>query len=207
MLIWTPIQEFIRRYPLKLVILILLLIGFYRVSDMVLGVIANVFYQDIGFSKAQIGYISKFFGLGMTILGSFLGGFLITRFGIMAMMMAGAVLAAATNLLFILLANVGDEQWLLYVVICADNLAAGIANIAFVTFLSRLSNIQFTAMQYALFSSLMALFPRLIGGYSGTIVDAGDYQTFFLITTLMGLPVVLLVWLVGKRLTLSEDNG
>ncbi|PID66151.1 MAG: MFS transporter [Gammaproteobacteria bacterium] len=204
---WTPIAEFSQRYPLKVVLLILLLIGFYRISDMVLGVIANVFYQDIGFSKEQIGYISKFFGLTMTIFGSFLGGLLIVRFGTMKMMMLGAVFAALTNLLFILLANTGQVEWLLYIVICADNLAAGIANIAFVTFLSRLSNIQFTAMQYAIFSSLMALIPRLIGGYSGSIVDASDYSTFFLITTLMGLPVILLVWLVDKRLTLSEDNG
>lgn len=201
---WSPINEFIRRYPLKLVILILLLIGFYRISDMVLGVIANVFYQDIGFSKEQIGYISKFFGLTMTILGSFFGGFLITRFGTMRMLMLGAVLAALTNLLFVLLADVGEVEWLLYVVICADNLAAGIANIAFVTFLSRLSNIQFTAMQYAIFTSLMALFPRVIGGYSGAIVDATNYETFFLITMLMGIPVILLVWLVGRRLTLDD---
>ncbi len=204
---WTPIKEFIKRYPIKVVVLILLLIGFYRVSDMVLGTIANVFYQDIGFSKSQIGYISKFFGLAITIAGSFLGGLLIARFGTMIMMMLGAVLAALTNLLFILLANVGQVEWLLYLVICADNLAAGIANIAFVTFLSRLSNIQFTAMQYAIFSSLMAFAPRVIGGYSGAMVEATDYPTFFLITTLMGIPVILLVWLVDKRLTLSEDNG
>lgn len=204
---WTPIEEFVKRYPVKVVVLILLLIGFYRVSDMVLGTIANVFYQDIGFSKTQIGYISKFFGLGMTIFGSFLGGILIARFGTMAMMMIGAVTAAVTNLLFIALANIGHSEPLLYLVICADNLAAGIANIAFVTFLSRLSNIQFTAMQYAIFSSLMAFAPRVIGGYSGGMVEATDYPTFFLITTVMGVPVIALVWLVSKYLTLDEDNG
>ncbi len=204
---WSPIKEFVQRYPLKLVIMILLLIGFYRVSDMVLGVIANVFYQDIGFSKEQIGYISKFFGLAMTIFGSFLGGFMIARLGTMQMMMLGAILAAATNLLFILLAAMGKTTAMLFIVICADNLAAGIANIAFVTFLSRLSNIEFTAMQYAIFSSLMALLPRLIGGYSGSIVEASNYSTFFLITTLMGIPVILLVWWVSKRLTLDEDKA
>ncbi len=204
---WLPIKEFIQRYPTKLVIMILLLIGFYRISDMVLGVIANVFYQDMGFSKEQIGYISKFFGLAMTIFGSFLGGFMIARLGTMSMMMLGAILAAATNLLFILLAATGKTTFMLFIVICADNLAAGIANIAFVTFLSRLSNIQFTAMQYAIFSSLMALLPRLIGGYSGSIVEASNYPIFFLITTIMGLPVILLVWLVSKRLTLDKDKA
>ncbi|MGY0398437.1 MAG: AmpG family muropeptide MFS transporter [Ostreibacterium sp.] len=204
---WSPIQEFIKRYPLKLVILILLLIGFYRVSDMVLGVIANVFYQDMGFSKEQIGYISKFFGLTITILGSFWGGFLITRVGTMKMLLLGAILSSATNLLFILLAMVGKVSWVLLVVICADNLAGGIANIAFITFLSQLSNIKFTAMQYAIFSSIMALLPRLIGGYSGSIVEATNYQAFFFVTTVMGLPVIWLVWIVGKRLTLNKDKA
>lgn len=204
---WSPVKEFIRRYPLKLVILLLLLIGFYRVSDMVLGVIAIVFYQDLGFSKEEIAYASKTFGVIVTILGVLWGGFMIAKWGVMRMMMVGAITAAATNLLFMLLAALGKNLWLLYLVITADNLAAGVATAAFVAFLSQLSNIRFTAMQYAIFSSVMALFPRLIGGYSGTIVDADGYQNFFIITTLMGLPVILLVWLVGKQLTFSDDKA
>lgn len=203
---WQPVKEFIDRYPLKLVILLLLLIGFYRISDMVLGVIANIFYQDIGFSKTEFSLVSKTFGIAVTIIGTFIGGFLIMRLGVMRMMMLGAILAAATNLLFMIQAAAGDVLWLLFFVIIADNLAGGIASIAFVTFLSRLSNIQFTAMQYAIFTSIMVMLPRVIGGYSGTIVDTGGYSTFFLITTLMGLPVILLVYLVGKRLTFDEDT-
>lgn len=202
---WEPIKEFIQRYPLKLVILLLLLIGFYRVSDLVLGIIANVFYQDMGFSKTQIGTISKGFGIAVTLLGTFVGGYLIMRFGVMRMMMIGAITAAATNVLFMLLAVAGDQVWLLIAVIAADNLAGGVASIAFVTFLSRLSNIQFTAMQYAIFSSLFALLPRFIGGYSGTIVEATNYQTFFFISALMGLPVVLLVWLVSRSMVLDDE--
>lgn len=204
---WTPVREFVQRYPLKLVVLILLLIGFYRVSDMVLGVIATVFYQDLGFGKADIGYVSKFFGLGMTLVGVFIGGWLSVRLGVMRVLLLGAILAAVTNLLFVWLARVGDNFTVLVMVISADNLAAGIATIAFVTFLSRLSNIQFTAVQYAVFSSLMALLPRFIGGYAGTIVEISSYQTFFLITTLMGLPIIVLVWLVGKQLTFNEDKA
>ncbi len=203
---WHPVKEFIRRYPLKLIILILLLIGFYRISDMVLAVIANVFYQDMGFSKAEIGTISKAFGIAITIVGTFVGGFMIMRLGVMRMLMLGAILAAGTNLLFMLQAQAGDVLWLLVLVIMADNLAGGMASIAFVTFLSRLSNIEFTAMQYAIFTSIMVLLPRVIGGYSGTIVDVSSYSTFFLISTLMGLPVIVLVHLVGKRLTFAEDK-
>lgn len=204
---WSPVKEFIQRYPLKLIIMILLLIGFYRISDMVLGIIANVFYQDLGFDKESIAYASKVFGIIMTLVGTFIGGYLTVKWGVMRILMLGALLAAVTNLLFMLLAAIGNVTWALYVIIAADNLAGGIASIAFVTFLSRLSNIQFTAMQYAIFTSIMILLPRLVGGYSGTIVEATNYPIFFLITTLIGLPVVGLVWLVGKRLTLSEDNG
>lgn len=203
---WRPVKEFIDRYPLKLVILILLLIGFYRISDMVLGVIANVFYQDIGFSKVEFSAVSKTFGIIVTIIGTFVGGFMIMRVGVMRMLMLGAILAAGTNLLFMLQAQAGDVLWLLVFVIIADNLAGGIASIAFVTFLSRLSNVEFTAMQYAIFTSIMVMLPRVVGGYSGTIVDNSSYSTFFLITTLMGLPVILLVYLVGKQLTFDEDK-
>lgn len=204
---WLPVKEFIQRYPPKLIMMILLLIGFYRVSDMVLGVVASMFYQDLGFDKETIGYASKFFGIIVTIIGTFIGGYLTVKWGVMRMLMLGALLAAVTNLLFMLLAAIGNVTWALYLIIAADNLAGGIATIAFVTFLSRLSNIQFTAMQYAIFTSVMVLLPRLVGGYSGTIVEWTNYPMFFFFTTLIGLPIVWLVWLVGKRLTLSEDNG
>lgn len=203
---WKPVQEFINRYPAKTVILIMLLIGFYRISDIVLGGVANLFYQDLGFSKIEFSQASKVFGLVMTILGTFIGGFFVVRLGTMKTLLWGAALAAATNLLFMILAHVGNSLWLLYAVIGADNIAGGFATTAFITLLSRLSNIQFTAMQYAIFSSLMFLFPNLIRGYSGTIVEATDYSTFFLITTVMGVPVLVLVYWVGKILTLDEDK-
>ncbi len=200
----NPVKEFIGRYPLKTVILLMLLIGFYRVSDIVLGVVAYLFYQDIGFSKAEFATASKVFGIIMTLIGTFLGGFAVAKLGTMKTLLWGAILAAATNLLFLLLAYLGNKLWLLYIVIGADNLAVGIATTAFITFLSRLSNIQFTAMQYAIFSSVMLMLPKLLGGYSGTIVEQTSYSTFFLITTLMGLPVIALVYLVSKMLTLDE---
>lgn len=203
---WSPVKEFIQRYPLKLIILLMLLIGFYRISDMVLGVVANMFYQDLGFNKADIAYASKVFGVIMTLLGTFIGGFIAIRIGVMGIMMWGAILSAATNLLFMILSAVGSQLWLLYLVIIADNIAGGIATIAFITFLSRLSNVKFTAMQYAIFSSIMILLPRLVSGYSGSIVDASNYSVFFFITTLMGIPVIILVWLVGKQLTFDEDK-
>ncbi len=194
----APVHDFFDRYGLKSALLLLLLIGFYRISDIVLGVVSNVFYLDMGFSKNVIATVTKTFGLGMTLVGGFLGGMLTLRYGVNRILMLGGILAAATNLLFMLLAAAGPDLTLLTVVIAADNLCAGLASIAFVAFLSSLTSISFTAVQYALFSSLMTLFPKLFGGYSGTMVSAWGYESFFLLTALMGLPVLILIHLVRK---------
>ncbi|PDH38318.1 MAG: MFS transporter [Halieaceae bacterium MED-G27] len=192
-----PIAEFFDRYG-RMALLVLLLIGFYRVSDIVLGVISNVFYLDMGFSKGEIATVTKVFGIWMTILGGFLGGFLTIRYGVLKVLMLGAVMTVVTNLLFIPVANNPGNLSLLYVVIGADNLTAGLAAAAFIAYLSSLTNLSFTAMQYAMFSSIMTLFPKLLGGYSGSMVDALGYQTFFFISSMMGLPVLLLIWLVNR---------
>ena len=190
----APLKDFFRRYGLKSALLLLLLIGVYRISDIVLGVIANVFYQDVGFTKPEIAGVVKTFGLFMTIAGGFLGGLLSIRYGVVRILLLGALLSAATNLLFIALAATGHDLGMLYLVISVDNLSAGLASAAFVAFLSSLTNIQFTAMQYAIFSSLMTLFPKILGGYSGTIVDSLGYPSFFMLTALLGLPVLALIW-------------
>lgn len=200
-----PVQDFFQRYGWSLAWLLLALIGLYRISDIVLGVIANVFYQDMGFSKPQIATVVKTFGLFMTIAGGFLGGILSVRFGVMRILLLGAVLSAATNLLFMLLAGMGNDLWMLYVVISADNLSAGLATAAFVAFLSSLTNISFTAVQYAIFSSLMTLLPKVLGGYTGSMVEAIGYQGFFLSTALMGVPVLLLILLARKRFDLEQS--
>ena len=196
----NPVLDFFQRYGLRTALLLLTLIGFYRVSDIVLGKIANVFYIDIGFSKEVIASVIKTFGLFMTLLGGFLGGTLTVRYGVMRILFLGALLSSLTNLLFMFLASVGNNVPLLCVVIAADNLSGGIAKTAFIAFLAGLTNISFTAMQYAVFSSLMLLLPQLLGGYSGTMADAWGYQWFFLATTLMGVPVLWLVWLAGQKL-------
>lgn len=193
-----PIRDFFARYGLGLVWILLALIGLYRISDIVLGVISNVFYQDLGFTKPEIASVVKSFGLFMTLLGGFVGGLLSMRFGVIRILFLGALLSAATNLLFMLLASKGHDMAWLYLVISADNLSAGIASAAFVAFLSSLTNISFTAMQFAIFTSLMTLLPKILGGYSGTMVDAIGYSDFFLITALMGLPVLLLIYWVAR---------
>lgn len=195
-----PVKDFFSRYGMSLALLLLALIGLYRISDIVLGVISNVFYQDLGYSKIEIASVVKTFGLFMTIAGGFLGGLLSVRFGVMKILFLGALLSAVTNLLFLLLAQTGYSMPMLYLVISADNISAGLASAAFIAFLSQLTNITFTAVQYAIFSSLMTLLPKILGGYSGTMVDGMGYSNFFLITALMGTPVLILIILAGKYL-------
>lgn len=195
----APAREFFLRYGFSLAWLLLALVGLYRISDIVLGVISNVFYYDLGFSKPEIGTVVKSFGLLMTIVGGFLGGLLSIRFGVIRVLFLGGVLSAATNLLFMVLVAKGHDFTWLYIVISADNLSAGIASAAFVAFLSSLTNISFTAMQYAIFTSLMTLLPKILGGYSGTMVDGMGYSNFFLLTALMGVPVLVLIVYIGRR--------
>ena len=142
----------------------------------------------------------------MTIAGGFIGGLLSIRYSVIRILFLGAVLSSITNLLFMLIAITGNNIHILYLVISADNLSAGIAGAAFVAFLSSLTDIKFTAMQYAIFSSLMTLVPKITGGYSGTIVDNLGYPIFFFITALLGLPVLFLIWLAGKHLSIKENR-
>ncbi|UYF72796.1 MFS transporter [Acinetobacter ursingii] len=399
----APVLDFFKRYGVKLALVLLLLIGFYRISDIIAGVISNVFYQDLNFSKEQIAEAVKVYGVIFSLIGGFLGGLLAQRMNIMKLMFVGAVLASSTNLIFIglvksgepladvqiqvgshqytakpdevgyfklsipnqallksqhitvqsqfaqgqsdsasvdlpyLMAKVGQpqiqilpitsdnqlsaeelkqsvvvkgqvsglnasqlstdqpivfkldgksfkakldstgtfsgiidqralqnsatklisveaispqgqalihsqrhyslldssqsrtldidldpiapvqlnskastelkgkvikpysSQWL-YFAIIVDNMASGLAGAAFIAFLSSLTSVSFTAVQYAIFSSLMTLTPKLLGGYSGTIVTHIGYPKFFLMTTLIGIPILILVVWVAKLL-------
>lgn len=401
----APIKDFFARYGVKLALVLLLLIGFYRISDIVSGVISNVFYQDLNFTKEQIAEAVKIYGVVFSLMGGFLGGLLAQKMNIMKLMFVGAILASSTNLMFIGLVKSGQDlapvkvqvagqsfsaqpdevgywsvhvpgqtfsntdkitvttqyrdlsdaaslnlpylkqsssaqillfpitsdgnlspkeynqslvikgqfsninpenlnkekpfivtldgkeypakiegsdqfaaiiagkvlhdspsknisvkanftathadvmtslqygltnhkatidvdiqpvkvvnpqsqdtveikgkvikpysQLWLYAAIILDNLASGLAGAAFIAFLSSLTSVSFTAVQYAIFSSLMTLTPKIIGGYSGTIVTKVGYPDFFLITTLIGIPILILVVWVGKLLQDHEKS-
>jgi PAT family beta-lactamase induction signal transducer AmpG len=193
-----PFADFIRRYQWQAVI-ILLLIAVYRISDVVMGIMANPFYVDMGYTKDEVAAVSKVFGVIMTLVGAFIGGVLSMRLGVMRILMLGAVLSAATNLLFAWLAGVGHDVTALIWVVSADNLASGIASAAFIAYLSGLTNVNYSATQYALFSSMMLLAPKWLAGFSGVYVDAHGYAAFFNSTALLGVPVLLLVWLAARQ--------
>jgi PAT family beta-lactamase induction signal transducer AmpG len=192
-----PFADFLQRYG-KQALLILALIGTYRISDIVMGIMANPFYVDMGYTKDEVAAVTKLYGIIMTLVGAFIGGALSMRWGVMRVLMLGAVLSAASNLLFAWLAGHGHDVTALIAVISADNLSAGVASAAFIAYLSSLTNVKYSATQYALFSSMMLLAPKWLAGFSGVFVDAYDYATFFTATAFLGLPVLLLVWLATR---------
>jgi MFS transporter, PAT family, beta-lactamase induction signal transducer AmpG len=192
-----PFADFLRRYRWQAA-LILALIAIYRISDVVMGIMANPFYVDMGFTKDEVAAVTKIYGVVMTLVGAFIGGVLSMRFGVMRILMLGAFLSAASNLLFAWLAGHGHDVSALIFVVSADNLSSGIASAAFVAYLSSLTNINYSATQYALFSSMMLLLPKSIAGFSGQYVDNFGYGSFFVSTALLGAPVLLLVWLASR---------
>jgi PAT family beta-lactamase induction signal transducer AmpG len=192
-----PFLDFLRRYRWQAALL-LALIGTYRIADVVMGIMANPFYVDMGYSKDEVAAVSKFYGVVMTLAGAFVGGAAAVRFGVLRVLAAGAVLAAASNLLFAWLATRGHDLTGLILVISADNLSSGIASAAFIAYLSGLTNVAYSATQYALFSSTMLLAPKWLAGFSGAFVDAFGYPAFFVGTAALGVPVLGLVWLASR---------
>lgn len=192
-----PFADFFARYGWHALIL-LALIGTYRISDVVMGIMANPFYVDMGYTKDEVATVTKVYGIIMTITGAWIGGVMSLRFGNFRILMLGAILSAGTNVLFAWLAGIGHDVTALIFTVSADNLAGGIASTAFVAYLSGLVNRAYSATQYALYSSIMLLLPKFVAGYSGVAVDAWGYASFFYSTALLGIPVLVLIWLAGK---------
>ena len=198
-----PFADFVRRYRWQAA-LILALIAVYRISDVVMGIMANPFYVDMGYTKDEVAAVTKVYGVVMTLVGAFVGGSLAMRFGVMRILMLGALLSACTNLLFAWLAGHGHDVTALIAVVSADNLASGIASAAFIAYLSSLTNVSYSATQYALFSSMMLLLPKFVAGFSGDYVNAFGYAQFFASTAMLGLPVLGLVWIASKAKSASS---
>ncbi len=202
----APFADFLGRYRWQAV-LVLVLIALYRISDVVMGIMANPFSVDMGYTKDQVAAVTKVYGVVMTLAGAFIGGALSMRFGVMRILMLGAVLSAASNLLFAWLAGHGHDVTALIFVVSADNLSSGIASAAFIAYLSSLTNVQYSATQYALFSSLMLLLPKFLAGFSGQYVDALGYSHFFVATALLGVPVLFLIWVAPKVVVVAAPAG
>ncbi len=194
----SPFVDFFARNG-RFGLVILALIGLYRISDITMGIMANPFYVDLGFTKSEIAGIAKVYGVIMSMAGAFLGGLLVARYGLLRSLLLGAVLVAVTNLIFAYLAATGRDLVLLTLTISADNLAGGLAGTALIAYMSSLTNTAYTATQYALFSSLFTLPGKFLGGFSGIIVDASSYVHFFIYASALGIPAILLVMYIMAR--------
>lgn len=188
----SPFVDFFARNG-ALALVILGFIGLYRLSDITLGVMANPFYVDLGFTKEQIANIAKIYGVIATLAGALAGGILVARIGLMKSLLIGAIMVAATNLVFALLAVTGPDIGMLTAAITADNVSAGLAGSVFIAYLSSLTNTAYTATQYALFSSLFTLPGKIVAGGSGFVVESFGYVNFFFYASALGIPAILLV--------------
>lgn len=191
-----PFADFLRRahWPA-----ILLFVALYKYGDALLGVMANPFYLDIGFTKTEVGLVTKGFGLAMTVVGGIVGGAMVARLGTLKALFVGGILQAASNAVFALQAHVGPELPMLFATIGVENLTGGIGTIAFVAYLSGLCNIAYTATQFALLTSLMGFTRTVMASGGGWFADHVDWVSYFLLTGLAAIPgLVLLVWLMKR---------
>jgi MFS transporter, PAT family, beta-lactamase induction signal transducer AmpG len=192
----APFVDFLKRPDW---LLILAFIAFYKYGDALLGVMANPFYLETGFSKAEIGVITKSWGMVMTIAGAFAGGVLVARMGILKALLICGVLQAASNLVFAAQAWVGYSVPMLAITISVENFTGGMATTAFVAYLSGLCNLAYTATQYALFSSFMGFARTIFASGGGWLADQVDWVSYFLVTTIAALPgLILLIWLIRR---------
>lgn len=187
----APFADFARRYG-WLVLVILAMLLTYRLTDTLLSVMTQPFYAEEGFSKPQVANVTKIFGLVVTLAGAFVGGITVVRWGLWKPLLAGAIIAAASNLIFAGMVGRGaNEAWLL-AAICADNFGNGMAGTVFIALLSRLCDREHSATQYALLSSIVQVVGRWLGTKTGAFVDVNGYFAFFMGTAVMGIPALVL---------------
>ncbi|MCL7929070.1 AmpG family muropeptide MFS transporter [Halomonas llamarensis] len=192
-----PFTDFFTRYGVK-ALWVLVFIAVFRISDLAMASMANPLYIDLGFSLGTIASVTNIFGIAMSIGGGILGGLLVARYGIGPLLIFGATIVMLTNLLFVMLALMGDQLPMLVLTIIGDNLANGLASAVFIAFLSSLTSRAYTATQYALFSSLMTLPGKFLSGFGGLVVTSHGYASFFVVAALLGLPAVALATWVNR---------
>ena len=193
-----PFAEFFKRNGYWSLFL-LMFIAIYRVSDLIIGIAANPFYADLGFNLSEIATVTKVFGFTITIIGAFIGGLTVARFGISNLLIISSILLTVTNLFFLFLNNAGPSLPALVLTISADNFALGFSGTVFIAFLSSLTSRYFTASQYALFTSVMFLPGITLSGFSGQIIENSGWSTLFIYSALLGIPSIACSLLIVKK--------
>jgi len=211
MIAWTsgtiagPILSFFKRNGFKIAIGILAFVFLFKIGEAFLGRMSIVFYKEMGFSKSDIALYSKGIGWITTVVFTLLGGLFAIRSGVIKAMFISGILMAMTNLLFAGLAWSGKSELFFAVAVLLDDIAAAFATVAFVAFISLLVDRTYTATQYALLASIGTLGRTTLAASSGELVDwlNGDWGIFFVITTVMVIPSLILLWFIRSKLNLK----
>ena len=200
-----PIVSFFKRNGLAIALGILGFVFLFKIGEAFLGRMSIVFYKEMGFSKGDIALYSKGIGWITTVVFTLLGGLFAIRSGVVKAMFVSGILMACTNLLFAALAWSGKSELLFAVAVLLDDIAAAFATVAFVAFISLLVDRTYTATQYALLASIGTLGRTTLAASSGELVDwlNGDWGIFFVITTVMVIPSLILLWFIRNKLTLQ----
>ena len=196
-----PLKDFFERFGIKLASMLLLIVATYRLTDIVMGPMANPFYIDLGYTLSEIGYV-KVVALIATIIGVFIGGFFIKKIGLYKSLMIGAFLVMFTNLLFSFAAISEKNLTLLSLIVASDSITAGIVGTVNITFLTSLVSIKYTGFQYALLTSLMAFLGKIFSGFSGIFVEnfqemfgfSYGWMTFYFFTSALALPAITMIF-------------
>jgi len=200
-----PFVDFGRRYRNWGFVFLAFIASFY-ISDRVLGIMAMPFYEDIGFTKTQVGIISKGYGLWVSIIGAGAGAVAVVRYGLASCIVAASVIIVSTNLFFAFIAVSGPLLSLLTVTISFDNFAIGFGSTVMIAYMSSLVNIEFTATQYALLSSISTFFGKLLAGFSGDVQMAIGWLNFFFYAAATGLPTIVLSIFVARYLSAEKKD-
>ena len=206
-----PVKDFFNRFGVKIASMLLLIIATYRLTDIVMGPMANPFYIDMGYSLSEIGYVVKVVALIATIIGVFVGGIFIKRFGLYQSLLIGAFLVMITNLLFSYASIYEKNLALLACIVASDSLAAGIVGTVNITFLTSLVSAKYTGFQYALLTSLMAFLGKVFGGFSGVFVENFQmlfgfnygWMSFYIFTSMLAIPAIIII-LFNKKFFLLQ---
>ena len=198
-----PIKDFFNRFGVKMASILLLIVSTYRLTDIVMGPMANPFYIDMGYTLSEIGYVVKVIALVGTIIGVFVGGILVKKAGLYKSLLAGAILVMLTNLLFSYAAINDKDVLMLASIVASDSFAAGIVGTVNITFLTSLVSSKYTGFQYALLTSLMAFLGKVFGGFSGVLVEnfqslygfTYGWMSFYIFTSMLAIPAIFLIYI------------
>jgi len=203
-----PLLSFFKKNGWQIGLAILAFVFLFKIGEAFMGKMSLVFYKELGFSKSEIAIYSKSLGWITTIVFTLLGGWFAFRAGVVKALFIAGIAMACTNLMFSWLAWAGPSEGLFALAVVVDDIAAAFATVAFVTFISLLVDRTYTATQYALLASIATFGRTTMASFSGSMVDSlgGDWGLFFIITTLMVIPSLIVLWFIRNKLNLSDTK-